>query len=126
MGNDWIEWVEAIRLIQERRRLQPLTYEIDPQQPYKLEGRLATGDYQLLGSRMTVHMDLVHEMDLFQFLVDLRQHGVFTVQQCTVARRPASAAAAAPAAAAGTLTSDCTLHWLTLTPGQRRIAGAAR
>ena len=117
-----LDWVEAIRLIQERRRLLPLTYEIDPQQPYKLEGRLATGDYQLRGSRMTVHMNLVHEMDLFQFLVDLRQHGVFTVQQCTMRRTAIAAAAAVGTTPAGNLSSDCTLHWLTLTPTPRRAA----
>ncbi len=121
-----LDWVDAIRQIQERRRLLPLTYEIDPQQPYKLEGRLATGDYQLRGSRMTVHMDLVHEMDLFQFLVDLRQHGVFTVQQCSMRRTAGTGAASAAAAPAGNLSSDCTLHWLTLTPGVRRATVAAR
>ena len=59
-----LDWVDAIRQIQERRRLLPLTYEIEPQQPYKIEGRLPTGDYQLLGSRMTLHMDLLHEMEI--------------------------------------------------------------
>ena len=111
-----LDWVEAIRQIQEQRRLLPLTYEIDPQQPYKVDGRLATGDYQLRGSRMTLHMDLLHEMDLFNFLGDLRQQGVFTVQQCTI-RRLASAPASAPGAS---LSSDCTLNWLTLTPAARR------
>lgn len=120
-----LDWVEAIRLIKERRRLLPLAYEIDPQQPYKIEGRLATGDYQLRGSRMTLHMDLLHEMDLFEFLVDLRQHGVFTVQQCTV-RRTAGAAGANQATPAGKLSSDCTLNWLTLTPPPRRAAGVLR
>lgn len=119
-----LDWVEAIRLIKERRRLLPLTYEIEPQQPYKLEGRLATGDYQLRGSRMTLHMNLVHEMDLLQFLVDLRQHGVFTVQQCTVRRAATATSGATPAA--GNLSSDCTLNWLTLTPAARRTTGAPR
>jgi hypothetical protein len=115
-----LDWVEAIRQIQEQRRLLPLTYEIEPQQPYKVEGRLATGDYQLRGSRMTLHMDLLHEMDLFNFLGDLRQHGVFTVQDCTI-RRLATAPATAPGAS---LSSDCTLNWLTLSPVTRRGGGA--
>lgn len=115
-----LDWVDAIRQIQARRRLLPLTYEIDPQQPYRIEGTLATGDYQLRGSRMAVHMDLLHEADLFNFLSDLRQQGVFTVQQCTI-RRTASAGGAP---VAGNLSSDCTLNWLTLTPGARRPGGA--
>ncbi|WEF34797.1 hypothetical protein [Pseudoduganella chitinolytica] len=107
-----LEWVEAIRQIQAARRLLPLTYQIEPQQPYKLAGRVATGEYQLRGSRMTVHMDLLHEMDLFDFLSDLRQRGVFTVQDCAM-RRTASAGNAPLAPG---LTADCTLNWLTLTP----------
>lgn len=114
-----LDWVEAIRTIQERRRLLPLTYEIEPQQPYKLEGRLQTGDYQLRGSRMTLHMNLLHEGDLLDFLGDLRQHGVFTVQQCQL-RRAATAPNAAPTAG---LAADCTLNWLTLTPPARRPGG---
>lgn len=123
-----LDWVDAIRQIQERRRLLPLTYEIEVQQPYKLEGRLATGDYQLRGSRMTVHMDLLHEMDLFGFLGDLRQHGVFTVQHCAIRRSAGTTATAATpgaaAAPAAALTSDCTLNWLTLMPNARGAANA--
>jgi len=115
-----LDWVDAIRQIQERRRLLPLTYEIEPQQPYKIEGRLSTGDYQLRGSRMTLHMDLLHEMDLLGFLTDLRQHGVFTVQQCAIRRTAGAAAGVGATGPAADLTSDCTLNWLTLTPGARR------
>ncbi|WP_338761214.1 hypothetical protein [Massilia sp. METH4] len=110
-----LDWVDAIRQIQERRRLLPLTYEVEPQQPYRIEGRLATGDYQLRGSRMSIHMDLLHELDLFNFLGDLRQHGVFTVQECSI-RRVASGAGAPGA----NLSADCVLNWLTLTPDPRR------
>lgn len=116
-----LDWVDAIRQIQEQRHLLPLTYEIYPQQPYKLAGRIATGEYQLRGSRMALHMDLLHELDLFNFLGDLRQRGVFTVQDCTLRR----AAGAGNAPLAPGLTGDCTLNWLTLTPPVRRV-GAAR
>ena len=107
-----LDWVEAIRQIQEQRRLLPLTYQIEPQQPYRLAGPVATGDYQLRGSRMQVHLDLLHELDLINFLVDLRQRGVFTVQACTVRRAPS----AGNTPLAPGLTADCTLNWLTLTP----------
>ena len=116
-----LAWVEAIRQIQEQRRLLPLTYEIDPQQPYRVEGRLASGDYQLRGSRMSLHMDLLHELDLLYFLTDLRQRGVFAVQGCALRRT----AAAGNAPLAPTLAADCVLNWLTLTP-QAPGRGAAR
>ncbi|WP_256077130.1 hypothetical protein [Massilia sp. YIM B04103] len=107
-----LDWVESIRQIQEQRRLLPLTYQIDPQQPYRLEQPLPTGDYQLRGSRMKLHMDLLHEMDLFNFLADLRQRGYFAVQDCSL-RRTAAATSGVQSPA---LTGDCTLNWLTLTP----------
>jgi len=109
-----LDWVEAIRQIQEQRRLLPLTYEIEVQQPYRLETALPTGDYALLGSRMVLHMDLLHELDLLNFLSDLRLTGTFAVQDCVIRR----AAGAAPVAGvlAPTLNADCTLNWLTLTP----------
>jgi len=116
-----LEWVEAIRQIQEARRLLPLTYQIEPQQPYRLAGPVATGDYQLRGSRMQVHMDLLHELDLINFLVDLRQRGVFTVQDCAIKRT----ASAGNTPLAPALTADCTLNWLTLTtPTAPRHQGA--
>ncbi|MYN03837.1 hypothetical protein GTP41_17220 [Pseudoduganella sp. DS3] len=101
-----LDWVEAIRQIQEQRRLLPLSYEIEVQQPYRLETALPTGDYALLGSRMVLHMDLLHELDLLNFLADLRVAGMFAVQDCSIRRT-----AKAPG-----LSADCTLNWLTLTP----------
>jgi len=109
-----LDWVEAIRQIQEQRRLLPLTYEIEVQQPYRLETALPTGDYALLGSRMALHMDLLHELDLLNFLSDLRLAGTFAVQDCVIRR--SAAAAPAAGALAPTLNADCTLNWLTLTP----------
>lgn len=118
-----LDWVESIRQIQEQRHLLPLTYQIDPQQPYQLEQPLLTGDYQLRGSRMKLHMDLLHEMDLFNFLADLRQRGYFAVQDCKL-RRTATAAAGPQTPL---LSSDCTLNWLTLTPAPatQTASGAA-
>lgn len=117
-----LDWVEAIRQIQEQRRLLPLSYEIDVQQPYRLETALPTGDYSLLGSRMVLHMDLLHELDLLNFLSDLRVNGTFAVQDCVIRR--AAGAAPAPGLLAPTLNADCTLNWLTLTPAVPAHASA--
>lgn len=110
-----LDWVEAIRMIQEQRRLLPLSYEIEVQQPYRLETALPTGDYALLGSRMALHMDLLHELDLLNFLADLRLAGTFAVQDCSI-RRAAAAVSPVAGAVVPTLNADCTLNWLTLTP----------
>ncbi|WP_342114850.1 hypothetical protein [Pseudoduganella sp. OTU4001] len=119
-----LDWVEAIRQIQEQRRLLPLTYEIEVQQPYRLETALPTGDYALLGSRMALHMDLLHELDLLNFLADLRLAGTFAVQDCSI-RRAAAAASPIAGAVAPTLNADCTLNWLTLTPAPAAPARGA-
>jgi hypothetical protein len=105
-----LEWVDAIRQAQERHRLPPLSYEIEPQQSVRLESALDLGDYQLQGSRMRLHMDLLHEMDLFDFFDDLRQRSFFAVQDCSIKRL----SLAAGSVGAPTLGADCTLNWITL------------
>ncbi|MFS2002039.1 hypothetical protein ACEN9F_00305 [Duganella sp. CT11-25] len=105
-----LEWVDVIRQAQEQRKLPPLSYEIEPQQKVRLESSLDLGDYQLQGSRMRLHMDLLHEMDLFNFFDDLRQRSFFAVQDCSIRRL----GVAAGALGAPTLGADCTLNWITL------------
>ncbi|MBV6323385.1 hypothetical protein [Duganella violaceipulchra] len=105
-----LEWVDIIRQSQERRKLLPLSYEIEPQQVVRLESALDLGDYQLHGSRMRLHMDLLHEMDLFNFLDDLRLRSFFAVQDCAIKRL----GRAAGAVGGPTLGADCTLNWITL------------
>jgi len=105
-----LEWVDAIRQVQEQRRLLPLSYEVEPQQTVQLASALDLGDYQLQGSRMRLHMDLLHEMDLFNFLADLHQRSFFAVQDCNIKRLGrAEGAQGGP-----TLGADCTLNWVTL------------
>lgn len=105
-----LAWVDSIRQIQERRQLLPITYEINAQQPFKIDARALLGDYRLLGSRMDLHMDLLHEMDLFHFLQDLKRRHYYTVQECSLKR----SGAVQNATVAPTLAADCTLYWLTL------------
>jgi len=113
-----LEWVDAIRQTQEQRKLLPLSYEIDPQQPVRLESALDLGEYQLQGSRMRLHMELLHEMDLFDFLGDLRERSFFAVQDCSIKRL--GVVAGAPGVAAGpTLGADCTLNWITMAPAPK-------
>ncbi|MES2075086.1 MAG: hypothetical protein V4462_05635 [Pseudomonadota bacterium] len=117
-----LDWVEAVRQVQERRRLPPLSYEIDPQQPVRLEAAVGLGEYRLRASRMRLHMDLLHEMDLFNFLADLRARSFYAAQDCSLKRQ----AVAQNVANAPTLTADCTLNWLTLTPAAPAPVAAAK
>lgn len=105
-----LDWIEAIRQIQAARQLLPITYEFAPQQAMQAGGGIDLGDYRLRGSKMTMHMELLHEMDLLNFLSDLRQRGFFTAQQCAIKRNGMTV----NNANAGGLVADCTLTWFSL------------
>ncbi|HEX5344765.1 MAG TPA: hypothetical protein VFX55_19890 [Duganella sp.] len=105
-----LEWLDAIRQTQEQLKLPPLSYEIEPQQVVTLETPLDLGDFQLRGSRMHLHMELLHELDLFNFFQDLRERGYVAVQDCSIKRL--GVVAGTPGAS--TLGADCTLNWINL------------
>lgn len=111
-----LAWIDAIRLSQRQRHLLPLSYEISAQQVLKVPLPLTMGQYQLRGSKMQLHMDLLHEMDLLNFFDDLRQSGYFAVQDCALKRGGAATSAGQNAS----LSADCSLLWLTL--GDRPLA----
>jgi hypothetical protein len=105
-----LEWLDAIRQAQDQLKLPPLSYEIEPQQAVQLEAPLDLGEFQLRGSRMRLHMELLHELDLFNFFQSLREHSYFAVQDCSIKRL--GVVAGTPGAP--TLNADCTLNWITL------------
>ncbi|MYM67647.1 hypothetical protein GTP45_12495 [Pseudoduganella sp. FT55W] len=105
-----LEWLDAIRQTQEQLKLPPLSYEIEPQVVVQLEGPLDLGEFQLRGSRMHLHMELLHELDLFNFFQALRDSSYFAVQDCSIKRL--GVVAGTPGASS--LGADCTLNWITL------------
>lgn len=105
-----LAWIEAIKSIQGTRRLVSASYDIEPQQALVFAAPMALGDYQLRGSRMRIELGLVHELDLFHFIDDLRGAGRFTVQDCNMKRTDAPAESIGVAR----LTANCTLLFLTL------------
>lgn len=121
-----LEWVDAISQVQQELQLPPLSYQVEPQQPVRLEAAMDLGDYQLRGSRMRLHMELLHEMDLFDFLAGLHGRGFFAVQDCTLKRLATTAGGQlnqvgqfgqpGQAAPGGNLGVDCTLNWITMAP----------
>ncbi|NHZ39615.1 hypothetical protein [Massilia aquatica] len=108
-----LAWIETIKAIQGKRKLVSASYEIEPQQALVFAAPMALGDYRLRGSRMRVELGLVHELDLFHFIDDLRAAGRFTVQDCKMKRTEAPAESVGVAR----LTANCTLVFLTLAKG---------
>lgn len=111
VGNEnRLAWIETIKHSQSARQLPSVAYDIEPQQPLALTAPVALGDYELRGSRMRLQMALIHELDLFNLLGDLRGAGRFTVQDCKLKRNDVPQ----EAPLAPRLAGDCTLVWLTL------------
>ena len=105
-----LAWIEAVKQIQAERKLLSVSYDVEPQQPLVMARALALGEYQLRGSRMRVKLGVLHELDVFNFIDDLRSAGLFTVQDCKLKR------AETPQDATNTprVTAECTLVWVTL------------
>jgi hypothetical protein len=102
--------IEAIRDIQRAHNLLPINYEFAPQQVVALDPVLLGPPLELHSSTVILHMSLLHEMDLINFLNDLKAKGFYTVKDCLVtALDPGELNPRFPR-----LSADCTLYWLTV------------
>jgi hypothetical protein len=105
-----LDLIEHIRRIHDNRKLLPINYEISPQQPFQLEPTILTPDLELRSSKIDLQMNLLHEMDLFNFLDDLKNMAFYTSQTCTIKRlETVSQTALTPH-----LTAECTLYLISL------------
>lgn len=116
-----LAWIEAIRYSQATRGIPSVTYEIEPQQMVGIAVPLTLGDYRLRASRMTLRTALLHEMDLFYLLDDLREAGLYTVRDCIIKR----ASIPAQAGLVPRMSADCTLAWISLGPPPEAPAAPA-
>jgi hypothetical protein len=105
-----LDWIERIRQIYDQRKLPPLIYEVAPQQVFILDPSIPVGDFELRGTKVTLHMGLLHELDLFNFLEDLNSAGIYSTQSCAIhASDKAQTNALSPK-----FDAECTLYWITL------------
>ncbi|MGE5028238.1 MAG: hypothetical protein ACM3JK_07165 [Betaproteobacteria bacterium] len=105
-----LNWMENIRAIRENRKLLPISYNIAAQQSFQTDPSTPTGSMELHGSRMNLHMDLLHEMDLLNLLDDLGRKGFYAVRECTIDRVDEKT----ETLLSPRLTADCILYWPTL------------
>lgn len=105
-----LDVIEHVRHIQESRKLLPFTYEISPQQTFQVDPSIQTGELELRGSKLVAQMDLLHEMDLINFLTDLSATGIFSPQTC--AFTPSRTAKISVLSAQ--LHGECTFYWVTM------------
>lgn len=105
-----LDWVDYLNDIQRRRGLEPISYEIAAQQTFDVDPSVLSGDLKLHGSQITVTLKLLHEMDLFNFLADLKKDVLYVPQSCEITRlRVPPNEPLAP-----NVSAQCTLYWLTM------------
>jgi hypothetical protein len=105
-----LDLIEHIKHIHDNRKLLPLNYEISAQQPFQLDSAVLTPDLELRSSKIVLQMDLLHEMDLFDFLADLKNKAFYTSQACAIKRVDSPL----QTASAPRLAAECTLYWLSV------------
>jgi hypothetical protein len=109
-----INWLDGLRLANERTDLFGIDYQIAAQAPYAHAAELNPGELHLNQSVMTLRFRLLHEEDLLRFFNVLRDAGagMFAIDTCTLKRIETGG---------GTryqpnLAAECKLSWITAKP----------
>lgn len=105
-----LDWIEGIKHIQEQRALLSIHYEISAQQAFQEDPTMETGALELRGSKMQVKMNLLHEMDLLNFLGDLKSIQAYSLQDCNIKRVKLNV----QEKLSPRLYAECSLYWITL------------
>jgi len=113
-----INWLDALRVVNQKGDLFGVDYDISPRRPYPLASTLAPGQMNVMQSMMKLRFQMLHEEDLPRFFELLSQQnaGLFMLDQCTV-RRTASTPSIR---FQPHLTAECQLSWITTQPAEQR------
>ena len=106
---DLIERLDALKV---KHRLMDLEYEIQPQRPLPLLGGRVFNAVDVLGSRVRIKAQALHEGEALAFIEDLVRPptGFNPASRCTLARlTPGS-----PDVATARVEAQCTLEWISL------------
>lgn len=114
-GEQRINWLDGLRVANQRTDLFGVDYQISAQQPYPYASELSPGRLQLKESIMRLRFRLLHEEDLMRFFGALAQTGagMFAINECWLLRiNTGGVIRVEPHVAA-----DCELAWITAEPG---------
>lgn len=115
IGNEQrINWIDALRIADERTDLFGINYSVDAQQPYSYTAELNPGAFAIRQSVMKLEFRLLHELDLLRFFDALRaqNNGLFHLDQCALRRTELTAAIRYQP----NISANCQLTWITATP----------
>jgi hypothetical protein len=108
-----LDLVEMVNELRARHQLFALDYEISPQRTLTLSGGRAFPSVDVLGSRVRLHAQALHEGDILGFIDDIvnSRQGFYTVDRCRMRRieEQAGSKALMPHVEA-----ECALEWITL------------
>jgi hypothetical protein len=109
-----INWLDGLRLANERSDLFGIDYQIAAQTTYAHAGELNPGDLVLHQSVMTMRFRLLHEEDLLRFFNTLRDAGagMFAIDECAISR----ASTGDVLRYQPNLVAECKLSWITAKP----------
>jgi hypothetical protein len=109
-AEDRLALLEAIKSIQRERKLLSIEYDFSPQQLVAIDVSLLAPPLELHSTTVHLRMEMLHEMDLFNFLTDLKARGFFSVKDCLLISLNANGTDAFTPR----MSAECTLHWLTI------------
>jgi hypothetical protein len=109
-----INWLDALRAVNQRTDLFGVNYGIEAQQAYPHAAELNPGQISLRQSVMKLEFRLLHELDLLRFFEALRLQnaGLFHLDQCTLRRTETTGAIRFQP----NITASCQLAWITAAP----------
>jgi hypothetical protein len=109
-----INWLDGLRLANQRTDLFGVDYQIAAQAPYTHATELSPGELALNQSVMTLRFRLLHEEDLLRFFNTLRdaRAGLFAIDECSVKRAESSGGIRYQP----NLAAECKLSWITAKP----------
>ncbi len=109
-----INWLDALRVVNQKAELFGISYQITPQQPYAFASELAPEPMTVRQSVMKLRFALLHEGDLSRFFALLSQQnaGVYVPEICTMQRTPGIATMRYQP----NLIAECDISWITVRP----------
>ncbi len=109
-----INWLDALRVVNQKGDLFGVNYELSPRRHYLLASTLSPGQMNVMQSVMKLRFQMLHEGDLPRFLELLsnQKAGLFMVDQCTLKR----VSSAQSMRYQPNLAAECQLSWITAQP----------
>lgn len=107
-----LDLIERLDALKTKHRLMDLEYEIQPQRPLPLMGGRVFNAVDVLGSRVRIKVQALHEVEALAFIEDLVRPptGFNPASRCTLARMTTGS----PDIASARVEAQCTLEWISL------------